>query len=75
MSISISLISGAKVCISDINGDIGQQTAKEFSENYGKEKVTFKKCNVTIKKDWEDLWNYAESYFGDQVTLLVNNSG
>ena len=37
---SISLTSGAKVCISDINSEIGQQTAKEFSENYGKDNVS-----------------------------------
>ena len=32
---------GGKVCISDINEDLGQQTLKELQENYGTENVTF----------------------------------
>ena len=64
------LQSGAKVCISDVNQSEGQKTTDEFIQVFGKDNVTFKKCNVTKQEDWDGLWNHAEDYFGDQVTLL-----
>ena len=63
------------VCISDINEDIGKNTTKELRETFGENKVTFFACDVTKQEDWEALWNHAEDYFSDQVTLLVNNAG
>ena len=59
---------GAKVCLSDINAENGQKTLQEFTQIFGQEKVTFKECNVTKQEDWDELWNHAENYFGDQVT-------
>ena len=38
-------------------------------ETFGKDKVTFKMCNVSKEQDWNDLWNHAESYFKDQVNI------
>ena len=35
------LQAGAKVCISDVNVDLGQQTLKEFIETYSADQVTF----------------------------------
>ena len=34
---------GAKVCISNVNENAGEETKKELSERYGSENVTFKK--------------------------------
>ena len=31
----------AKVCVSDVNEALGQETTKEFQEQYGNENVTF----------------------------------
>lgn len=61
------LLSGARVCISDVSSDLGQKTSDEFKETFGKDKVTFKECNVSKKEDWNDLWEHVENYFGDQV--------
>ena len=69
------LQSGARVCISDVNQSEGQKTTDEFIQVFGKDKVTFKECNVTKQEDWDGLWNHAEDCFGDQVTLLINNAG
>ena len=66
---------GGKVCISDINEELGTQSLKTLQETYGQDKVTFHKCDVTKKEDWQSLWIHTESYFGSQVTLLVNNAG
>ena len=71
----IILNSIISVCISDINEDIGKNTTKELRETFGQDKVTFFACDVTKQEDWELLWNHAEDYFSDQVTLLVNNAG
>ena len=37
------LENGGKVCISDINEQLGQKTLQELQETFGKEKVTFYK--------------------------------
>ena len=68
------LEAGARVCISDISPEVGQKTAQEFQEIFGQDKVTFKECNVIKEEDWNILWNHAEDYFGDQVTLLVSDT-
>ena len=68
------LEAGARVCISDISPEVGQKTAQEFQEIFGQDKVTFKECNVIKEEDWNILWNHAEEYFGDQVTLLVSDT-
>ena len=37
---------GGKVCLSDINIENGEKTMNEYSEVYGKEFVTFKRCRI-----------------------------
>ena len=69
------LEAGSKVCISDVNPELGRITTDELKELFGEEKVSFKECDVTNKEEWEALWNHAERYFGDQITLLINNAG
>ena len=41
------LSEGCRVCVSDVNEEAGLNTAKEFTEEFGKEKVHFIKCDVT----------------------------
>merc|ERR1712029_632493 len=53
---------GAKVCVSDINGDIGSETLQELQRTYGASNVTFKTCNVTQEKEWSELWLHTENY-------------
>jgi len=66
---------GAKVCISDVDENEGEQTKKEFNERYGAEKVTFLKCDVTQESDWQAIWAHTEDTFGGKVQILVNNAG
>ncbi len=35
------LAKGARVCISDVNVDLGKRTTKQFAERFGPQKVTF----------------------------------
>ena len=37
---------GAKVCVSDINEDVGTKTLEEFQQTYGAKNVTFKKYEL-----------------------------
>ena len=69
------LESGAMVCLSDVNEAIGNATAEEFSDKFGKEKVKFVKCNVLDKDDIEALYSEAERYFGHSVDIFCNNAG
>ena len=69
------LESGALVCISDVNEANGIVTVQEFSNKFGKEKVTFVKCNVLNKDDIAALYSEAEKYFGHSVDIFCNNAG
>jgi len=66
---------GGKVCLSDINADTGNQTAKEFREQFGDEKVHFIACDVTKDEDLLNLYNGAEAFFKAPVDIFVNNAG
>ncbi len=37
----------SKVCLADINEELGRRTLKEFTAEFGHNKVTFVKCDVT----------------------------
>jgi NAD(P)-dependent dehydrogenase (short-subunit alcohol dehydrogenase family) len=37
------LQNGAKVCLSDVNESVGEETLSKFQTMFGKENVTFKK--------------------------------
>merc|ERR1712156_480564 len=69
------LVNGAKVCISDVNEEQGLKTVEELGNIYGKNGVTFKRCDVSNEDEWQDLWNHTETAFGGKVSLLVNNAG
>ena len=73
---NILLDLGAQVCISDVNVDAGNIALTEFKKTYGEKNVCFVKCDVTNVKEFENLFDEAETYFGvDSVDMLVNNAG
>ena len=67
---------GCKVCISDINEQLGEKTRAEFSEIYGNEKVNFVKCDVRRHEEVRNLFQATKEYFNtDRIDILVNNAG
>ena len=67
---------GCKICISDINEQLGEQTKTEFLEIYGNQQIHFVKCDVRRQEEVKNLFKQAKEYFNvDQIDLLVNNAG
>jgi len=66
---------GAKVCLSDINEEIGMATLSELKGTYGESQVHFIKCNVTVKADLEALYDGCEKHFNGKVSIFCNNAG
>ena len=66
-----------KVVISDVVQEAGEKLASELEKQYGKNCVTFVKCDVTDKKAMEALWDRAEEAFTPQlpVSVFINNAG
>ena len=64
---------GAQLVLSDINDKDGTQTADQLKDETGA-KVIFKKTDVTVKKDVEELFEMAMKTFGT-VDIGVNNAG
>ncbi|NKQ51935.1 glucose 1-dehydrogenase [Amycolatopsis sp. K13G38] len=62
------LTEGAAVVISDINNELGHQTAREIGG-----KITFVQQDVTEAADWATVIKAAEEAFG-RVDILVNNA-
>ena len=60
---------GAKVVLTDLNEEKGQQTAAELGDN-----AIFVKQNVTSEEDWKSVVDKAVEAFG-KVDVLVNNAG
>lgn len=60
---------GAKVAITDLDEDKGNQFAKELGEN-----AKFIKLDVTNPSDWEAAVETIEDSFGP-INILVNNAG
>jgi 3alpha(or 20beta)-hydroxysteroid dehydrogenase len=60
---------GARVVMTDINAERGNEIAAELGEN-----ARFVKADVTSLADWRRALDEAESTFGP-VTVLVNNAG
>ena len=46
------LLSGASVCLSDVNSGLGAETLTELSSEFGQNRVCFVKCDVTRSDDW-----------------------
>ena len=60
---------GAKVVMTDVNAERGQELAAGLGEN-----AMFVSHDVRRKDDWEKVVDATEQRFGD-VTVLVNNAG
>jgi len=61
---------GAKVALTDLNTERGQQIAEELGEA-----VLFVQHDVTSLADWKRVVAHVEDHFGARVTVLVNNAG
>lgn len=60
---------GAKVMITDVDENRGQELAKILGEN-----ATFMKHDVSKAADWEKVVTQTEELFGN-IDILVNNAG
>merc|ERR1711970_726597 len=67
---------GARVCISDLKQEAGENTLEELREKFGKDKICFVACNVTVEEEFRSLLDKAQEFFNvDCVDILVNNAG
>ncbi|GFP92442.1 xanthoxin dehydrogenase, partial [Phtheirospermum japonicum] len=62
---------GAKVCVADIQDDIGQRLCNNLGEPHN---VSFSHCNVTIEDDVKRAVDHAVEKFGS-LDIMVNNAG
>ena len=70
------LEAGVRVCLSDVNTDKGEKTLKELEERFGKKKVCFVPCDVTLEEEFKILFDKAEEHFEvGCVDILANNAG
>jgi len=65
----------AKVCIADINEQIGEATLQELLAQYGKENVIFKQLDVANKTQFENVIKATKENFGNRLDILINNAG
>jgi 3-oxoacyl-[acyl-carrier protein] reductase len=65
---------GASISIFDINSEEGISTAEAFNKEYGEEKASFYKVDITDEKDVEDTVNSIISR-REKIDILVNNAG
>jgi len=73
---AVKLLSlGARVCISDINENLGRQTLSELSETFGEDRVEFVGCDVTKEDSVEKLIKQAEEVFKSKLYCFINNAG
>ncbi len=63
---------GAKVVLTDINQESGQQTAAQINESGGE--ATFLRLDVTNEQDWIDAVRATVSSYS-RLDILVNNAG
>jgi len=66
---------GAKVCLSDVNTEVGEKTLVELKERFGEDKVAFIRCDVTKTDDLIALYDNCEKHFGAKVEIFCNNAG
>ena len=70
------LEAGVRVCLSDVNTDQGEKTLKKLEERFGKKKVCFAPCDVTLEEEFKVLFDKAEEHFQvGCVDILANNAG
>merc|ERR1719204_1408762 len=66
---------GAKVCLSDVNTEVGEKTLVELKERFGEDKLAFIRCDVTKTDDLIALYDNCEKHFGAKVEIFCNNAG
>ena len=66
---------GGKVCLSDVNEALGEETLRELSDSYGDNRVAFVPCDVTKEESVENLIDEAERKLGTPLYCFVNNAG
>ena len=70
------LENGAKVCISDINENVANETVTELRNRFGDQTVHMVTCDVTKQEQFLQLFNEAEKFFKvNCIDILVNNAG
>jgi len=68
------LKSGGKVVLADKNVEVGKQTHKELSEQFGAKSCLFVELDVTDRENWRQMWQQAETFL-NKIDVLVNNAG
>jgi len=69
---------GARVCITDINEEVGLAAVKELTEveGFDQKHLTFSKHDVRDKDNWSEVFTHCDTFFeGQPVELLINNAG
>ena len=67
---------GCKVCLSDINQKLGDETRSEFSNVYGSKRINFVSCDVRKNDQVQNVFKEAKGYFNvEKIDILVNNAG
>ena len=65
-----------KVCLSDVNQSLGQETCNQFRNEFGDSHVAFVHCDVTCSNSVSNLWQESTKFFKtNSVDLWVNNAG
>ncbi|KAF5294913.1 hypothetical protein FQR65_LT10625 [Abscondita terminalis] len=62
------------VTIADINQEIGEQVAQNLINKYGTGKVIFVKVNVTLRNEFQEVFETTVKTFGN-LDILVNSAG
>ena len=67
--------SGAKVCLSDINEKLGEESLRELSQQFGEDVVAFQVCDVTKEDSVKVLMEEAERKMKAPMYCFINNAG
>ncbi|XP_071107576.1 15-hydroxyprostaglandin dehydrogenase [NAD(+)]-like [Haliotis cracherodii] len=65
---------GAKVCLADVNVEVGEATAKELQASCGPDNVVFVRCDVSDAAAFYDAFQSAVTKFG-RIDVMCNNAG
>ncbi|XP_046544092.1 15-hydroxyprostaglandin dehydrogenase [NAD(+)]-like [Haliotis rubra] len=68
------LAQGAKVCVCDVNVDIGEVTVAGLQKQHGQDRVFFMKCDVLVEADLEGVFVAVRERYGG-LDIVVNNAG
>merc|ERR1711988_1057198 len=66
---------GAKVCLSDINEKLGEESLRELSQQFGEDVVAFQVCDVTKEDSVKRLIEEAERKLNSPLYCFINNAG